>query len=616
MFDLTVVVACAAAVMWRPRLLPYLVVFGTVFQSTLTRTLTSDGDVLLGCVIGILAIRVREQGFRRPVVTPALAAFALFNAAVLAALAGNLFTGRGHEVMQSSEYFVLRSVLVALAVLLTAGQSRRDWIRAVAAAAFALASLRLLQIAHVPTREAAARAGISLLGDFDDPGSWNVFATLLAVGIGFQLSQLDRARGWIWAAGLGAGVVTTVGMATATSRTAAIVLAIVLLVIFMAASAPASRLAILLITSAFIVVSLTPVAALAGKPVIVQTTTPKSEVAQVDAPPLVVPPAPGSSGYQVPGPTATPIPPPAIKPDWRSVLDRDYYRLRQEIHNPAWRSGSNHLLFVARSTSTAHDVDLHVAINNDEVAVLPAEQAGRWFRWFVVGIPERDTGGDVVDVNFWITGHPNSSENFFLVGGLYANADGYQPGLAVAGGPYRTDDVSADPGRQYGVLMAFVNEVPAIRYFRAPPASGNLDPSISDRLALWTTALQIFAAHPLFGTGFYTFGDVRQQYEKTPLFFAYANAHSNYLELLSDTGLVGVLAFAALLLLPALTAFRGLWGASDRAVRAALAAGMIGLAVSSLTQTWIADSRLYISAWSLALVAGLAARRTGTGQTS
>jgi O-antigen ligase len=90
------------------------------------------------------------------------------------------------------------------------------------------------------------------------------------------------------------------------------------------------------------------------------------------------------------------------------------------------------------------------------------------------------------------------------------------------------------------------------------------------------------------------------------LFYVYTNAHSNYFQLLSDLGIAGPVLFLMILLIPLITVVRRTISNSDRRLwmAPALALALIALLLSSLTQTWIADSRVYITAWFIALVAG------------
>src|SRR5256885_8039145 len=63
----------------------------------------------------------------------------------------------------------------------------------------------------------------------------------------------------------------------------------------------------------------------------------------------------------------------------------------------------------------------------------------------------------------------------------------------------------------YAVFCLNINdEVPAMTRFQAP-AQTVLDPSLGDRLSLWTSAWRIFLANPALGTGFATFGSLHDR---------------------------------------------------------------------------------------------------------
>ncbi|MCW5201229.1 O-antigen ligase family protein, partial [Desulfobulbus sp. F4] len=62
-----------------------------------------------------------------------------------------------------------------------------------------------------------------------------------------------------------------------------------------------------------------------------------------------------------------------------------------------------------------------------------------------------------------------------------------------------------------------------------------------DRILIWRDTLRIIADFPVVGTGFGTFFDVFPKYKTLPDELIYDHAHNDYLELLSDSGLIGFL---------------------------------------------------------------------------
>lgn len=80
------------------------------------------------------------------------------------------------------------------------------------------------------------------------------------------------------------------------------------------------------------------------------------------------------------------------------------------------------------------------------------------------------------------------------------------------------------------------------------PIEVGAESSLLTRLFIWDTALNGFKQHPLLGIGFYSFRKVSKQYSKLPDFI-YENfvegvtPHQGYIEILTETGLIGFIAF-------------------------------------------------------------------------
>jgi len=276
---------------------------------------------------------------------------------------------------------------------------------------------------------------------------------------------------------------------------------------------------------------------------------------------------------------------------------------------PAARGArGSYLVFVVRAASRANQATLRITVNKIVVADLQPSGMSPYYHWEQVPVPDAlvDTGKPVT-VGFTATGNVDSSNHYFAMGGIYARSSGYSSRIWT-GHSWLQNDLSSDPGVQSGLLLVFLNgAVPPLEYFAASP-SEVIDTSLSDRLVLWKTALIAFVHNPALGTGFYTFQFVQDKYEPgdSALFFAYTNAHSNYFELLSDLGVAGPILFLLILLVP-------LWKVARRSmsranhlewIAPALGLALIAFLLSSFTQTWIADSRLYITAWFIALIAG------------
>jgi O-antigen ligase len=104
------------------------------------------------------------------------------------------------------------------------------------------------------------------------------------------------------------------------------------------------------------------------------------------------------------------------------------------------------------------------------------------------------------------------------------------------------------------------------------------------RVEHWRAALDAFEAEPLRGTGAGTFQLEWQQRRETD--FQVVNAHSLYLETLSELGIVGVTLLAIALLTPLVMAAMRLGGAERHAHAAFLAAGLAMLIHAAVDWDW------------------------------
>ncbi len=108
------------------------------------------------------------------------------------------------------------------------------------------------------------------------------------------------------------------------------------------------------------------------------------------------------------------------------------------------------------------------------------------------------------------------------------------------------------------LLIAWVGVSQAVRRFAAP---GETQISLEKRMAMVRDTWRIFLDHPVVGTGMGTLESVYPRYETHYDGRVVNHAHNDYLELLSDTGLVGGFFGLAFLLLL-------LWGALGNIRRA------------------------------------------------
>lgn len=95
------------------------------------------------------------------------------------------------------------------------------------------------------------------------------------------------------------------------------------------------------------------------------------------------------------------------------------------------------------------------------------------------------------------------------------------------------------------------------------------------RIGYWQAAAKIFADHPAVGTGPLTFGSIHSAY-KTPTSEFARLAHNNYVQMASDSGVLGFASFTALW---TVGLFGALWRFSKKAnwrITAGLGAGLLG----------------------------------------
>jgi len=78
----------------------------------------------------------------------------------------------------------------------------------------------------------------------------------------------------------------------------------------------------------------------------------------------------------------------------------------------------------------------------------------------------------------------------------------------------------------------------------------NTDDPTTGRAHFWSVTLDIIKAHPYIGTGLGAFGVIYTRYDTHNGLYRLEQAHNDYLQVLSDTGIVGgVLALSFVLLL-------------------------------------------------------------------
>ncbi len=101
--------------------------------------------------------------------------------------------------------------------------------------------------------------------------------------------------------------------------------------------------------------------------------------------------------------------------------------------------------------------------------------------------------------------------------------------------------------------------------------------AVLDRLIIWGVVRDVFFEHPFFGVGLGNFRDAffaQQQWLHVDLAYPSLHAHNTYLELLADTGGVGLLAYLSFLALAVRRLLR-IWAAGGRPILTLAALGSL-----------------------------------------
>jgi hypothetical protein len=384
--DLILLLAGLAIALAAPLVVPYVAAIAIGMQSTAPHSLTSDGDILAGLVAGLLRDRLRGRRPELQLRNVAVIALGCLCAAVLVSYLAHLGTGSAHDILLASEFIVSRSLLIAALVLLLgfAQPMTARWLQAVGLLALLLAAGRLAEGAGLPVAGWLAPLHVTMFGDYGDVGSWNTLAVVLAVGVAAGLGGAfltTRSTGDYLA--LGAALVVVLALSTAASRTGAVVLLLTAAALMVATRSMARRIAVGAILAMFVLGSLNPGLGVLRKPLLVQTARLADNRVSTELQPATIPPdyatPPGPSGP--PAPTPRPRPAlPALVPDWRSPLDRSYYRLQDQIRaGPMYPTG-NRIEFVARRGGPSADVRLVLSVNRHEIVHLRPDQLSPYTR--------------------------------------------------------------------------------------------------------------------------------------------------------------------------------------------------------------------------------------------
>lgn len=193
--DLVVFVVTALLAYRFPRTAPYIAVFAVGLQSTLTHSLTSDGDALAGLTVGLALSRIRSRRLpSRRVVSYTVVGLAALGLLVGLSFAVNFRGPNGNEVAVGSEYFISRAVLAVAVVILSEQDAnwQQRWVRAIALLALALSVFRIAEMAGLPLKPLTDALGIAVVSDYGSVSNANTFAVIAAIGIPFLLAGGGR----------------------------------------------------------------------------------------------------------------------------------------------------------------------------------------------------------------------------------------------------------------------------------------------------------------------------------------------------------------------------------------------------------------------------------------
>ena len=304
-----------------PRTAPYIAVFSVGFQSTLTHSLTSDGDALAGLTVGLAVTRIRSR--RMPtqrVVSHTLVALAGLGLLVGLSFAANVRGPNGNEVALGSEYFISRIVLAAAVVILSEQDTdwQHRWVRAIALLVLVLSVFRIAEMAGLPLKTLTDALRMAVVSEYSNSFDANTFAVLAAIGIPFLLAGAGRADSepmWQrWGRWLSAGLVAF-AMASTQSRTGVVIMVVALIILLLFAKTGRRRILVSGLALVYVGASLVPAFSIGNKPVVVTPQAVPASTIATNEPPIIAPPS-----FQSPG-----SPQPTPKPLLVSQLYRQYH---------------------------------------------------------------------------------------------------------------------------------------------------------------------------------------------------------------------------------------------------------------------------------------------------
>lgn len=500
-------------------------------------------------------------------------------------------------------------IVAAFAFLDDRPAARRQWVWAVAAAVAAVSLLHLLSARGSSVYLWLRSLGAAPPGEYHDVGSRNTLAALWTLVLPMILVEPPKlARGIRTAGPLLLAAAGALMLAYLRSRTAFAVFVGsigLLTVLFLRRGVREWRVsgAVLLAgTAAWLFFSTGErplfVASHQGPDLAALRATPRAQSISAGITPVLPPAVPVPAG--APGVELQPIDFSAGTPmAFRIPLTEPYQSFEQEV--VAQRDSDVLAIHGRRTPGCRGALRLEIdgrPVESFDGRILPPD-AG----WALVRLPVRLEAGTRHRIRLQALGDLSPVDSYFEISGVRYATDAVSGAFLVHGQPIR-GDLSPDPGVQQGMALVLPWQEAALppgTWLDPAAEAKGLDQSLSDRLLLWRFALERARGRPLVGWGFYTFGyQLSTLLAQRGLFTTYVNAHSQYLQMLHDGGLVGLALFLAAALMLSRAAWVRLRNGSLEAC--GLAASLAGVLLNSLTQVVLIDQRYYAS---VAMAVGL-----------
>jgi O-antigen ligase len=543
-------------------------------------------------MVGGLAGGARSAAASRLARSPVSVGLALVLAGVWLSFVANRASSTPAEVavmLRDAKGLTLALVVYAAGFGLATGFRRvRVAIWALLAIAAAVGALRVGQMVGLDaTSLLSAPFGASFMGDvgpYAQQNSYGTFQTLVLTLALYVLVRPPRWRGALIAAGA-LTVVLQWLLLNSHSRTAILAYAIVLGVALLLARGRQRRV-VLVTAVAFVVLGIANTRIQFEKPVLA-------------APQFV---SPSDMRAELPKAAATEVTEQELT-FWTSALTTPRLKAVQRIRVPdPLPPGDDALhLFIRHPTWDAPGA-IEVEVDGHLVQELPPRAPDDWvgeFFWVTVPVSRSLLEGRrSILVTVGVRGQADARLNYVEVAGGSFRARGIRSELFNGYG-FIAEDLSQSRGPQIGTFMIFLNEYwpERVERTRRPPRLA-LDNSIVERGVWARVALANYAAHPLVGSGFGTLVFQAPRYiGGSPVFVDFVNAHSNFLQILSECGILGLAGWLIMTLGPVGLILTRRWSRRSGPLWSSFDLAFGGFcvvwALGSLAQYTVTDTRLF-----------------------